>query len=109
MKSYELGRKGFPDLGKAARNACIAVVAVICCAWTTAHVWRARGTFDMGVAEAIQALTHPTTDDERKVVVAALRRNACLAAMALVEESGPTTAAGREAAAALDHLREVLH
>jgi hypothetical protein len=108
MKSCELPYLRFPPLRRTARNGALLCLVAICGAWTTMHVFTARGTHDLAMSEAMQALAGPLSDAQRKTAVAAVRRQACLAAVALVEESKADTPAGREAAAALDHLREVL-
>jgi transcriptional regulator with XRE-family HTH domain len=96
--------------GHAQRAKRAAAVAFLCIfgAWCAIAAFDSRGTHAMTIDEALSAMRTPLTEGERKVAVAALRRQSCLAVAALVAEAERDTPSGREAAAALGHLRKEL-
>lgn len=93
---------------RAAKRAVAVAFLCIFGAWCTIAVFRGRDTHAMTMDEALAAMRTPLTADERKLAVAALRRQACTAAAALVAEAKRETSPGREAAAAVEHLRTEL-
>lgn len=69
---------------------------------------RLTGTEDMSIQQAMHLLGESLTPQQRKLVAAALRRNSMAAVRQLLAMSKLDDAAGIEARAAIQQLREVL-
>lgn len=106
MISAELEKLTAP--ARMAKRVAAGMFLALFAAWCSIATFDSRGTHAMTVAEALRAMDTPLTDNERKLAVAALRRQAQEAVARLLDESTRDTAAGREAAAALGHLRKEL-